>query len=144
MIEIRKTDNIKTISEIHKEIFNETFPVSSYKEKQKYGNLCSYLIYDKENVGYCLIEKNNETLDYYIWLGGILKKYRKKGYWKNFINYLIIEAKKEKYKKIKIATYNHWKDMLGFLIKNNFRIIGVSEGKYGDKIKIHLEYEIGQ
>lgn len=142
MIQIIKTEDIHTIGVIHKDIFGEEFPLEKYRKKSKNIHLDNYIIYDQEIVGYCIGYNKVETLDYYLWMGGILENRRNNGYWSQFIDEIIVMAQKEGYRAVSLATYNHWTEMLRLSIKKGFRIVKTTEGQYGDKIKILLEYTL--
>ena len=67
---------------------------------------------------------------FYCWMAGVNPKFRRMGVMKALMSYQEKWAKKNGYNKIKIKTRNNRREMLSYLIKYGFYIIGLT--KYPD------------
>ena len=78
---------------------------------------------DEESVGYLIsYEKNG---DFYCWVVGVDPKYRRKGILTSMMNIFEEYAKKEGYSKITLKTLNNKREMLSYLVKNNWNFTKV-------------------
>ncbi|RLJ04667.1 MAG: GNAT family N-acetyltransferase [Candidatus Aenigmatarchaeota archaeon] len=81
------------------------------------GQPAGYIVgYDKFNDG-----------SFYCWMAGVNPKFRRMGVMKALMSYQEKWAKKNGYNKIRIKTRNSRREMLSYLIKYGFYIVGLTE-----------------
>ena len=134
---ILKQVALKDILPLHEKIFSEKLSIKKVSERQKKGKLIFlHLLLQTKIVGYTIVQFRNN--DCHIWIMGLLSPFRGKGLGSNSLHSIELFALNHKSKRVTISTFNHRKEMLALAIKNDFKIIGTEEGKYGDKVKIRL------
>ena len=145
-IEVKEV-TIEEAIEVHKNIteFYETEPKKEYFEN-KYKNsehliIVAYL--DKIPIGYIIGYdkfKDNKN-SFYCWMAGVDNRYRRKGVLKALMNYQMKWAKEKGYKNLKIKTRNYRREMLNFLVKNNwlFTSIEVQEDIRENRINLEIK-----
>ena len=143
MIKISENNTLEEIEEMYYKIFHDSLLTEKNRLRVSSKNTKNYILWkESEKIGFCIIEQRNDGTDWYIWLAGVLKEFRKKGYWKYMFRYIEAKAEAEKIEKISLSTYNHRPEMIISSVKQGFRIISTSDGTYGDGIKINMEYSI--
>lgn len=111
---------------VHSEIpeFVETKPEQEYFEN-RYKNLDKVILVryiDGIPAGYIIgYDKfqDNKT-NFYCWMAGVIPQYRKSGVLTAMMEYLKNWSKEQGYKNLRIKTRNTRREMLSFLVKNNF------------------------
>lgn len=146
-IEVKEV-TIEEAIEVHKNIteFYETEPKKEYFEN-KYKNsehivIVAYL--DKNPIGYMIGYdkfKDNKN-SFYCWMAGVDNRYRRKGALKALMNYQINWAKAKGYKNLKIKTRNYRREMLNFLVKNNWFFTSVDAQDNIEENRINLEIKL--
>ena len=63
--------------------------------------------------------QDNKT-NFYCWMAGVISQYRKSGVLTAMMEYLKNWSKEQGYKNLRIKTRNTRREMLSFLVKNNF------------------------
>lgn len=136
-----KVDNIISI---YPEVFLVPFPEESYYEKIKKGYHVFHVeFWEQEKlIGFCLVIDKKEEAVLHCWIGGILPKYRKKGVFSGFLDWIIQYGSKYHYAHITLNTDNNKPAMLKLLVKYGFCIIDVKKSEYGDGHKLISIYDI--
>lgn len=137
--------NLDDVLFVHKNIieFDDKYPSKSFFE-DRYKDICHIIIvayYDDFPVGYVIAyEHDKENL--YCWLAGVDFNYRRLGVLNLMMNYLINWCRSKKYKKITIKTRNRYRNMLLYLVKNNWNFLSVEEKDDISNYRINLEYSL--
>lgn len=93
-----------------------------------------------EIIGYLLAyEKNNS---FYCWITAVDKRYRRIGILTEMMNLFIEHAKKLSYKKVSIKTLNNRREMLSYIVKNNWNFTDIIKSKDVRLNEIRAEKEI--
>lgn len=93
-----------------------------------------------EIIGYLLAyEKNNS---FYCWITDVDKRYRRMGILTEMMNLFIEHAKKLSYKKVSIKTLNNRREMLSYIVKNNWNFTDIIKSKDVRLNEIRVEKEI--
>lgn len=98
-------------------------------------SLVAYI--DNQTVGYLIGYERYSS--YYIWLAGVLPKYRRQGILSQLMNQLEQWAIKEQYNSLTIKTRNCFKSMLLFLISYGFKLIEIDKRESVDSHRLILE-----
>ena len=99
--------------------------------------------YNDAPIGYIIgYDKFEDDESFYCWMAGVDINYRRLGALKALMNYQIKWAKEKGYKKLKIKTRNNRREMLNFLVKNDFNFISVEEKENIRENRINLEKDI--
>ena len=146
MIEVREV-SIEEVLKVHKNVieFDEMPPKKEvfedrYKGKQ---NLIIVAYYNDFPIGYIIgYDRFEDNESFYCWMAGVDVNYRKLGALKALMDYQIKWAKEKGYKKLKIKTRNNRREMLSFLVKNDFNFISVEEKENIRENRINLEKAI--
>lgn len=97
---------------------------------KKIGNsnhiiLAAYV--DNENIGYLIgYDKNNS---FYCWVAAVDKNYRRMGILTQMMDIFKNHAKQLGYKKITLKTLNNKREMLSYLVKNNWNFTDIIKNK---------------
>lgn len=139
---------IEDAIEVHKNVteFDEAEPTKELFEN-RYKNsehliIVAYL--DQTPIGYIIgydkfkDDKNN----FYCWMAGVDNRYRRKGALKALMNYQMKWAKEKGYKNLRIKTRNSRREMLNFLVKNNWFFTSVDAQENIEENRINLEIEL--
>lgn len=79
-----------------------------------------------EIIGYLLgYEKNN---GFYCWITAVDKGYRRIGIFTSMMNKFIDFAKEQGYTKVTLKTLNNKREMLSYLVKNNWNFTDIIKG----------------
>lgn len=146
MIEVREV-GIEEVLKVHKNVieFDEMPPKKEvfedrYKGKQ---NLIIVAYYNDFPIGYIIgYDRFEDNESFYCWMAGVDVNYRKLGALKALMDYQIKWAKEKGYKKLKIKTRNNRREMLSFLVKNDFNFTSVEEKENIRENRINLEKAI--
>lgn len=146
MIEVREV-SIEEVLKVHKNIieFDEMSPKKEafedrYKGKQ---NLIIVAYYNDFPIGYIIgYDRFEDNESFYCWMAGVDVNYRRLGALKALMEYQIKWAKEKGYKKLKIKTRNNRREMLSFLVKNDFNFTSVEEKENIRENRINLEKDI--
>ena len=75
---------------------------------------------DEKPAGYMVGYKRYDADTFYCWMTGTSPMYRKRGVLKALMQYFETWTKNQGYTKLRIKTRNARREMLSFLVKNNF------------------------
>lgn len=93
-----------------------------------------------EIIGYLLAyEKNNS---FYCWITAVDKKYRRMGILTDMMNLFIERAKKLNFKKVTLKTVNNKREMLSYIVKNNWYFTDIIRNQDVRLNEIRVEKEI--
>jgi GNAT superfamily N-acetyltransferase len=79
---------------------------------------------------------------FYCWLAGVNPAFRRRGIFSELMNYLVSWAKEKGYRKLKIKTRNDKRQILAYLVKNDFNFISVEQVTIVRENRIELEKEL--
>lgn len=95
-----------------------------------------------EIIGYLLAyEKNNS---FYCWITAVDKRYRRRGILTEMMNHFIEHAKRLGYKKVTLKTLNNKREMLSYIVKNNWNFTDIIKSKNVCLNELRAEKEIMQ
>ena len=143
MIQIKEV-GIEEAIKVHKNVieFDELNPTkeqfeNSYKDK-KHIIIVAYYNYDP--AGYIIAyDKFRDGESFYCWMAGVDINYRRLGILTNLMKYLEKWIKKQGYKTLKIKTRNNRRDMLSYLVKNDYYFTSVEEREDIEENRINLQ-----
>lgn len=134
--------NIKQVFELSNKIpeFETPYPVSEYDKRLKDRDpVVLVAIKDDVEAGFKVGYNRYNDGSFYSWMGGVLPAYRRN----NIASVLNIKmeqiATSKGYKSLKVKTLNKHQDMLFFLLKKGYHIIGYEEGETLERSKILFE-----
>ncbi len=143
IINIKET-TYKEIAEINKKVPEFGPYEQTYFEQRCNGKdpllIAAYV--NKEVAGYVLGYNKYADGSYYCWMAGVLPEQRKKGVLRKLMQYLETWAKKRAYSKIRIKTRNSRREMLSYLVKENFLFLEVVQFPKSFESRILLEKNI--
>ena len=143
MIENREVYSLEEIKKLHKDIFFEEFPKNEFRKKESSKKLKNFVFYkEKTPIGYTIIFDKKKDLTYHLWIGGIIPEFQKKGYYSEILDVFNEMVKEKEYRAITVCSYNHRPHMMRLLIKKGYKITGITEGKYGDQLKIIFKHNV--
>lgn len=146
-IEVKEV-SIEEALKVHVKVteFNETKPDKEYFQN-KYKNLDKLILVgyvDDIPVGYIIgydkFQDNNEH--FYCWMAGVDPLYRKNGVLTAMMNYQKELARERGYRHLRIKTRNTRREMLSFLVKNEFNFYGIQSQKDIMENRIDLEIKL--
>ena len=146
MIEIKEV-TIEEAIKVHKTIpeFYDLIPKKEYFE-DRYKNKEKLIIvayYNGVPAGYIIgYDKFQDNESFYCWMAGVDVNYRRLGILTQLMNYQINWAKNKSYNILKIKTRNNRREMLSFLIKNNFYFTNVEIKENIKDNRISLQKDI--
>ena len=111
-------------------------------QKRLSGKRCLILIaeYEGKPAGFKVGYEMDEH--FYSWMGGVLPDFRRKGIADKLADFQENWCRENGYGKIRIKTRNKHKNMLHFLLKNNYKIVDIIRRKNSAENRIILEKEI--
>lgn len=92
---------------------------------------------DGEIIGYLIAYEKKAS--FYCWIAAVDKRYRKMGILTEMMNLFEERAKKIGYHKVTLKTLNNKREMLSYLIKNNWNFVNII--KSNDVILNEIEAE---
>lgn len=95
----------------------------------------------KNQFGY-LIAYDSGDSSFYCWLAGVSKEHRRKGALTKMMEYLENWMRKNGYTKLTIKTRNDKREMLKYLVKNDFDFTKVETMPNQKENRIYLEKEV--
>lgn len=97
---------------------------------------------DEKPAGYIISYDRYDDGSIYCWMAGVLPEYRKLGVLSGMMEYLEKWAKEEGFDSIKIKTRNARREMLSYLVKNDFQFLGIEpkEDKLDNRILLEKHY----
>lgn len=140
-----KEEQLEEVLKVHRNVieFDESnlpkdFFESRYKDLE---HIIILAYYNKRPIGYIIgyDDSNNSKSTFYCWLAGVDYQYRRKGALTALMNYLYTWSKENGYKKLRIKTRNRYKEMLSYLVKNNWNFLSVEEKGTIEDYRINLE-----
>lgn len=125
--------------------FNQRETYSKEYFEKRYTNrkrliIMAYL--NDQPAGYLVGYDHFNDNSFYCWMAGVVPEFRRKGILTALMNHQEHWAKQQGYTKIKIKTRNCRKEMIFYLIKNNFLFTGVIEHPNIQENRILLEKDI--
>lgn len=145
---VKETD-IKEVLKVNPNVveFNGQEPFLKEHFENRYKDLEKIIIVaylDEMPIGYIIgydkFQDNKES--FYCWMAGVDAKYRRKGALTALMNYQIKWAKEHGYKKLKIKTRNNRRNMLSFLVKNNWYFTNIDSRENIEDNRISLEIKL--
>lgn len=146
MIEIKEV-NIEEVLKVHKNIpeFYDTIPKKEYFEN-RYKNKEKLIImayYNDVPAGYIVgYDKFQDNESFYCWMAGVDVNYRRLGILTQLMDYQTNWAKTKGYSILKIKTRNNRREMLSFLIRNDFYFTDVEIKENIKDNRINLQKDI--
>lgn len=137
-----KEANIEEAVKVHNKVleFDDNNITKDYFKNRYDGKnqviIIAYL--NNISIGYIIGYNKFNDGSYYCWMAGVDNNYRKQGSLTKMMNYLFNWSKNNNYKNIKIKTRNNRREMLNFLVKNDFNITGVEIRKKYLNLKTYL------
>ena len=137
-----KNISLEEMFEIHKQIpeFIEESPNISYftrkLEDKEYICLWGYI--DNTPAGYIVAYDKYHDESLYCWMAGVIPDFRKVWILSRMMKNLEKQAQKLWYSKISIKTRNTRREMLTFLVKNNFLFQSIHEYDTPEENRISL------
>lgn len=124
MIEIKEVD-IEEVLKVHRNVLEfdvlnpkKEYFENRYKDREK---LIIVAYYNGIPTGYIVgYDEFQDNESFYCWMAGVDINYRKLGILTQLMNYQISWARQKGYQILKIKTRNSRREMLSFLVKNNF------------------------
>ena len=95
---------------------------------------------DEEIVGYFIAYGKDDS--FYCWLAAVEPKYRRKGILFKMMNIFEEYARNKKYQNLTIKTGNNKREMLNYLIKNNWNFVQVIPSEKLEDNEIILKKEL--
>lgn len=143
MIEVKEVE-IEEAIKVHKNVieFDELNPTKEhfenrYKDK-KHVIIVAY--YNNVPVGYIIgYDKFEDGESFYCWMAGVDINYRRLGALTSLMEYQEKWAREQGYKVLKIKTRNNKRNMLSFLVKNNFYFTSVEQRENIEDNRINLQ-----
>jgi ribosomal protein S18 acetylase RimI-like enzyme len=110
-----------------------------YEDKEKII-LVAYL--NGQPVGYMISYDKYRDGSFYCWMTGVEPDFRRKGVLTKMMDYLNDWAIKHNYESIKLKTRNNRREMLNYLIKNEFNMLNVETNPAVEDNKILFEKKL--
>lgn len=111
------------LNHLYKEVFDDEIDFNT-RIKTKQNVITIVAIQDTQIVGFKMGYEKEPTT-FYSWLGGVSLSHRRQGIAQLLLDELIKIIISEGYDILRTKTYNRWKSMLIFNLKNNFNIVDV-------------------
>lgn len=113
-------------------------------EKRYVGkdNLIIVAYYKNIPIGYIIGYDRDNDGSFYCWMAGVDNNYRRLGALTALMNYQMNWAKNKGYTKLKIRTRNNRREMLSFLVKNDFNFVSVEQREDITENRINLEHDL--
>ena len=144
-IEVKEV-SIEEAFKVHQNVLEfQEEPISKEYLEERYKNLPHLIIVAYLNhmpVGYIIAYDKYKDKSLYCWMAGVDNKYRRIGVLTYLMDYQTSWAKKHGYNKIKIKTRNVRREMISFLVKNNFNFTSVEQKEFIIDNRINLEKNI--
>lgn len=110
-----------------------------YQDKKK---LIIVAYYENVPIGYIIGYDRDNDGSFYCWMAGVDNNYRRLGALTTLMNYQMNWAKNKGYNKLKIRTRNNRREMLSFLVKNDFNFVSVEQRDDITENRINLEHSL--
>lgn len=110
-----------------------------YQDKDK---LIIVAYYENVPIGYIIGYDRDNDGSFYCWMAGVDNNYRRLGALTSLMNYQMNWAKNKGYTKLKIRTRNNRREMLSFLVKNDFNFVSVENKEDITENRINLEHDL--
>lgn len=119
--------------------FDKAYFENRYNDKEKL-----LLIAEQEtaNVGFIVAYDRDNDGSLYCWMAGVLPEYRNQGTFGLLMKFMNKWAKEKGYKRIKVKTHNKFREMLTYLVKNQFNFTLVETSQNILDNSIHVEKEL--
>ena len=144
-----------TIKETNLEEAIKVYPKIKEFDRPEYGTVeyCENRIKDHDHlilaayinneiVGYLIGYDKNQDGSFYCWLAGVDNNFRRLGILSKMMQKFEEYARNHNYQKITLKTVNDKREMLKFLVKNNWNFISVIKNELPILNEILLEKEL--
>lgn len=125
---IVKKDSIESAFSVHKSIpeFDEIVEISDFEERYQDKKHIIFVAYLQEKpIGYLIAYDKFKDGSIYCWMAGVIPEFRKKGVLTKIMQKLELWCMNNKIQTIHIKTRNSRREMLAFLVKNEFLLAEV-------------------
>ncbi|HZG60210.1 MAG TPA: GNAT family N-acetyltransferase [Anoxybacillus sp.] len=125
----------ETIVEQIRHLYETIFQTSAERIMEKMNkveNLLVLVAFNQDKVIGFKIGYENDSEEFYRWIGGVAPAYRKKGIGSTLMNMQHEWVKKRGYKIVTTQTKNKWCDMLILNLRHGFDIIGTYTDEKGE------------
>jgi predicted GNAT superfamily acetyltransferase len=125
----------ETIAEQIRQLYETIFQTSAERMMEKMNKVESLLViaaFKQDKVIGFKIGYENDSEEFYSWIGGVAPAYRKKGIGSTLMNMQHEWIKKRGYKIVTTQTKNKWRDMLILNLRHGFDIIGTYTDEKGE------------
>ncbi len=146
MIEIKEA-NIEEVLKVHRNVLEfdvlnpkKEYFENRYKDREK---LIIVAYYNGIPAGYIIgYDEFQDNESFYCWMAGVDINYRRLGILTQLMHYQINWAREKGYHFLKIKTRNSRREMLSFLIKNNFYFTDIEKEENINDNRIILQKNI--
>lgn len=139
MINIRPA-SFAEIARAHQNIPEfENMPESHFAERcanNEHLAITAHINGDMAGYALCYDRYNDGSL--YIWMVGVDPAFRRAGIYTALHTYIETSAKDRSYRSLRIKTRNNRREMLGWLVKNNYSFMAVDKKEDPADNRIHL------
>jgi predicted GNAT superfamily acetyltransferase len=125
----------ETIAEQIRHLYETIFQTSAERmieKMNKVENLLVLVAFKQDKVIGFKIGYENDSKEFYSWIGGVDPAYRKKGIGSTLMNMQHEWLKKRGYKIVTTQTKNKWRTMLILNLRHGFDIIGTYTDEKGE------------
>lgn len=137
-----KTVGIEEVLEVHQYVLemDDLHPPKSFFTDRIGGlvSLITVAYLENNPIGYMISYEQSEKV-VYCWLAGVDYRYRRMGTLTTLMDYHMDWARKRGYTKIQIKTRNDKRNMLSYLVKNEWNFTKVEEADSIEHNSIYLE-----
>ncbi len=139
---IIKEDSIDVVVQVSATIFEFDAVYSKEYFEARYNNavkliLAAYI--NEAPIGFIVAYDKENDGSFYCWMAGVDPNFRRLGVLDELMKYLEKCASAKGYKKITIKTRNQRREMLAYLVKNNYNFIDVQSQSLVKDNRILLE-----
>lgn len=96
--------------------------------------------FNDQNIGYLIAYQKDDS--FYCWVAAVIPSFRRMGILTKMMNIYEKYAKKNNYKKLTLKTLNNKREMLNFLVKNNWNFVNIINNDDSVLNEILVEKEI--
>lgn len=126
-------DRFRGILALHKKIFGSSITAPDFRRRlaRKRTLVCVLAMSEGKPIGYKIGYERN-TDEFFSWLGGVIKAYRRHGIATELMRRQHERACRLGYKRIITQSGNKWRDMIILNLANGFEIVGTCMDQNGD------------
>ncbi|MEI8343372.1 MAG: GNAT family N-acetyltransferase [Candidatus Moraniibacteriota bacterium] len=142
---IVKEDLIDVVAQVSATIFEFDAVYDKEYFEARYNNATKLILVAYINevpIGFIVAYDKENNGSFYCWMAGVNPNFRRLGVLDDLMKYLEKWAGAKGYKKITIKTRNQRREMLAYLVKNNYNFIDVQSQSLVKDNRILLEKNI--